>query len=251
MEPRFNQAESKGARLRSLAAEMLGPEADDYIPNPLLSPEANRNRKVLELTKELSSFIDGILTGLNLIYSRLPDVALNDAQEPPQVPTLQEVMQALSDSAQDSTAIDRPVRLRELAGITPEALTVLYEAAVLVIHEGSSEEGVSATSTLVALDPFVNPFWLVHARCLARLGNIDEALSAYQIAISLEPLDPTGYIEGAQLAAEFKQEALLTEILQSGQEVVLAHPEQQQAIDLGRELNALTDALEAAQWEGE
>lgn len=115
------------------------------------------------------------------------------------------------DSAGDAKrAVDSGRTMQETLMIPDEQMLNYYEYANELYEQSNYEDASHIFFLLTQLNPLARVFWLAYANAEWMNNHFEEAFSAYQMAIVLDPLNPDGYLALAKccVANDEKQAAI-------------------------------------------
>lgn len=83
--------------------------------------------------------------------------------------------------------LDNGKSLADYAGLSKDALRVLYANAVGHYEAGRLEDAAAGLFHLVALDPHSEDYWALYGNTLMKLGDFANAVSAWEMALACAP----------------------------------------------------------------
>lgn len=95
--------------------------------------------------------------------------------------------------------------LQAVLGFADDMLLEMYEVAFGLFEEKRYSECIDAFVFLTTVNPNVSSFWLGLGSALQMDDRLDEALAAYRIAITKDPLRLDSYLYAARLCMQMKE----------------------------------------------
>lgn len=142
------------------------------------------------------------------------------------------------ESGQATAPDQRNQTLAEYAGLSRNALQVLYVQAVADYEAGRFQEAAVHLFRLVAMDTKREDYWALYGNTLMKLGQFEHAVTAWEMAMACTPRFRT--------AALIVRTALAMGMLDRAAEALLLARPHRRTPEQEREYDALVDAWYAA-----
>jgi predicted Zn-dependent protease len=223
-----------GDSVRDMAKKIQEEMGDDYRENPLETYQQYHQRRLLQISAQINEIGNDFAEGLIALYSRLPEIRQVDGKDKlPEMPPLTQVSEAMLNVAESDK------QLQEIAGLSDEAMAMLFESARLFLQEENYREAQRAFECLTLLNSRVGLFWIGYGEALENGGKLRDAQDAFTMATVVEPLNAAGYVRAAKVAKERKLDDEVEQLLNQARELIIKSGNDEKALELESELKNL------------
>ncbi len=129
--------------------------------------------------------------------------------------------------------------LQAVLGFADDILLDMYEVAFGLFEQKRYSECIDAFIFLTTINPNVASFWLGLGSALQMDARLDEALAAYEIAITKDPVRMDGYLYAARCCMQLKDFEEGIRICDVALELAKEHPENEQLAKLIKDIRKM------------
>ncbi len=197
------------------------PQKHLYLP-----PEAAKDKIQLEIASQLERIPEKIDKGIMLLLDKMEQLSV-DLPETVTKSTLENIflLGNLPPPEEIKAQMLEGKSLKDIAGITNEALQAAYVAAIDIYNAELFVEATDVFFVLTLLDPSQYLLWLGLGNADYYSKLYDEALNAYAIAFYVNPEDPRCHLYAGHCYAEMGEFDFAINSLQIGLYVVEQNPD--------------------------
>lgn len=109
------------------------------------------------------------------------------------------------DNSKDiDTILSKNKIVQDLLGFSGDSLGKLFETAIAFLRQHRFDEAVQGFQLLSRVNPFVSDFWLGLGLAHQGQGSFEQALSAYLVAETMDPMRPDLYAYAIDCCLEMR-----------------------------------------------
>lgn len=160
----------------------------------------DRELYIANLREQLTSFYQDLERGYEILVRTVLDLSYSGVRLDGMEPISKKSMKAISHLFPSTEAVEKITSeevagkwleegtpLFQVLGLTPQAVSVLYETACYLLKEKQDADARAAFRLLLVLAPHMADFWTGYGVAQIRLARIDDAITSLERAVSLDP----------------------------------------------------------------
>ena len=229
VEEKENIIKEEAAKLESVVIKEAQASVEPPPPNSLISFEALKKKKALEIKEQFKEMEKEIQDGFQIIQ----DVLVEN-----KIPEMEEINQWFADHGddfisciQENANSEEEFILQDLVKFPDKYLNVFYEAVLFLFKKDRFEEAKKAIPVCLTFNYLIPNYWLLHGMIEQELQNHKEAIEVLSVAAEMEEENPYPLVYMANSWAELKEAEHVKSCLKKATKLAKGNDEYKEAYE--------------------